>query len=114
MRSLAYIIKTCFLHIPQFINEPSVLVAEFSTGGLPEQGHRQFHLFPNPARDYLRLNVSTGGLGQFAILTLDGRVVKTLFEGGSSTEFDVSDLRSGAYIVKVQSNLTHRSRFVKQ
>jgi len=103
-----------FDYNPPVITDPSVLVAELSTGVVQEQRHGQFHLFPNPARDYLRVNVSTGDLGLIAILTLDGRVVKTLFEGGSSTEFDVSDLRPGAYIVEVQSNTTHRTRFVKQ
>jgi hypothetical protein len=80
------------------ITEPSVLVAEFSTG---EQDADAWDLsvFPNPGRD--RFTIQAAGAFSVRVTDLLGREVLRSGWGGSLMEMDASGLRSGAYVLHV-------------
>jgi uncharacterized repeat protein (TIGR01451 family) len=84
------------------ITEPSVLVAEFSTG-LPETPTTDLRIFPNPATSFL--HIADPALFQGALVwsihSLDGRDVllgkNTTSDGG----IDISMLASGTYLLVI-------------
>jgi hypothetical protein len=61
---------------PPVITEPSVLVAEFSTGvsGVPETA-AALSVYPNPAKDAVTVRVDSSALQRLVLTALDGRVV---------------------------------------
>ena len=100
-----------FDYNPPVITEPSVLVAEFSTG-VPAASEEGFQVFPNPAHDRVLLVLPRGADRSFALHTPDGRVVEVdarpLAQG---LELDVAALPPGLYTVRTAHG---SARFVKQ
>lgn len=80
------------------ITEPSLLVAEFSTGSSEGIGSGT-RIFPNPVEDRLTVHWADGQHPlAFRILSADGRVVQQVAAGRSSV--DVSGLVSGLYTLQ--------------
>ena len=101
---------------PPVITEPSVLVAEYSTGVLErtnEQG--QLHLLPNPATDHLRIT-SEGTILNILVIAADGREVLRVSPNTQSSLIDVSGLSAGPYVVlsTLYDGTLQRGRFIKQ
>ena len=99
---------------PPVITEPSVLVAEFSTG-VGEVDEPRLQLSPVPVSD--QLNVSSYvEIRSVRIFTADGREVDHRSIKATSGTIDVSVLNAGAYLlVATMSNgSTVRKRFIKQ
>ncbi len=79
------------------ITEPSVLVAEFSTG-VGEERAAGLSVWPIPTSDVLQLN-ATSVIRSVRILSLDGSEVVRHPVNASSTSLDLSALHSGAYLL---------------
>ncbi|MFZ1694403.1 MAG: T9SS type A sorting domain-containing protein [Flavobacteriales bacterium] len=104
-----------FDYNPPVITEPSVLVAEFSTG---EQGQAQvpeaMRLMPNPVNDVLFISAN-GNLASFRITAADGREVMARTVRAASASIAVDQLNAGAYllIVTFTNGNEARERFIK-
>ena len=99
---------------PPIITEPSVLVAEFSTG----VGGRQssaMTLSPVPASDRLSIT-GTDAIERLTVLSADGRVVLRANFRAMSGTLDLHRLSRGAYllIAEMDDGAIMHERFVKQ
>ncbi len=83
---------------PPVITEPSVLVAEFSTG-MEEMSTDHLQVYPVPARTQLNVHSSTL-LKRLSILTLDGRMVRDEPVIGHVASVDLQGLPSDAYLIR--------------
>ena len=92
---------------PPVITEPSVLVAEFSTGVNSTSGSTLM-LAPNPASD--RVLVSAGGatIADLRIFSMDGREVMRSIIRNASGVIDIAALPSGPYTVVVAMADDHK------
>ncbi|MBL7941114.1 MAG: T9SS type A sorting domain-containing protein [Flavobacteriales bacterium] len=91
-----------FDYNPPVITEPSVLVAEFSTGALEPRMGSGLSVFPNPASDEVIIELSSNsGANVLRVLNMDGRVVDTRRISATRTVLDVSDLAIGVYVIEV-------------
>ncbi|MBL8000857.1 MAG: T9SS type A sorting domain-containing protein [Flavobacteriales bacterium] len=68
---------------------------------VPELTAAQLHLWPNPARDEVTLDLADGGPGTFTARDMSGRVVLDARIPRGTTKLDVSHLASGVYMVSV-------------
>jgi uncharacterized repeat protein (TIGR01451 family) len=86
---------------PPVITEPSVLVAEFSTG-IGEQAGPRLMLAPNPATERIRLSIPGSEPSGFLwmIHSSDGRLVASGRSSTTSETIDISSLSSGTYLVR--------------
>ncbi|MFK7807664.1 MAG: T9SS type A sorting domain-containing protein [Saprospiraceae bacterium] len=85
------------------------------------QGDSEMSVFPNPAKDLLRIDLSKtirkNGKWEYRIFNLAGALVqqKWIVLGNGDLELDVSTLEKGFYIVEVKGmEITHVARFVKE
>ncbi|MBL7982018.1 MAG: T9SS type A sorting domain-containing protein [Flavobacteriales bacterium] len=88
---------------PPVITEPSVLVAEFSTG-VENHTPERTGLLPNPATDRIRLvdALSATSALSWSIIALDGRVVRSEKGPFPSDGITIAPLRSGTYALRLQ------------
>ncbi|MBK8497767.1 MAG: T9SS type A sorting domain-containing protein [Flavobacteriales bacterium] len=98
---------------PPVITEPSVLVAEFSTG-VGEEGTTSLLLSPVPVIDQLNV-VSPIEIRSVRIVAADGRDVTQRTVRSSTAAIDVSTLKAGAYllIATMTNGNAVRERFLK-
>lgn len=79
---------------------------------------RAFYVYPNPARDLLRIGSNENALlvTQIAVISLEGRLLLQQNQQGSTDKtLDVSGLPSGLYICKIASSSeTQTIKFLKQ
>jgi hypothetical protein len=103
-----------FDYNPPNITEPSVLVAEFSTG-VGEASTASLLLSPVPVIDQLNI-VSSIEFRSVRIVAADGREVDQRSVRASSAAFDISRLNTGAYllIATLPDGNEVRERFIKQ
>jgi uncharacterized repeat protein (TIGR01451 family) len=99
---------------PPVITEPSVLVAEFSTGA-EEQVISAISLAPVPASDEL-IVTSDAAIANVRIVSADGREVMRVSARSTQLRIDLNGLKSGAYllIAELENGNTARERFIKQ
>ncbi|MBK7483867.1 MAG: T9SS type A sorting domain-containing protein [Flavobacteriales bacterium] len=90
---------------PPVITEPSVLVAEFSTGIPDAKASSTYVAYPVPAAGRIFLsNVTSGNsTNGWSILQVDGRVIRSSNSAFPSNGVDVSDLADGTYLLQVNS-----------
>jgi uncharacterized repeat protein (TIGR01451 family) len=90
---------------PPVITEPSVLVAEFSTGIPDAKASSTYVAYPVPAAGRIFLsNVTSGNsTNGWSILQVDGRVIRSSNSAFPSNGVDVSDLADGNYLLQVNS-----------
>jgi hypothetical protein len=60
-------------------------------------------LMPNPANDYIQIE-STTSISSIEVYSLAGNKVKTFNSNGFNSKINVSELASGSYLLKVNSN----------
>ena len=83
---------------PPVITEPSVLVAELSTGvGVARTD--QLKVFPVPARAQLTV-LSTSQMMRLSVLTMDGRLLREEAIQSRAATIDLQRLPSGAYLIR--------------
>ena len=70
-------------------------------------------LYPNPSNDYFSINTNTSKVQVYAI---SGQLVKSFDNQSSGYQFNISDLKSGIYMVKItdSNNRLKTSRLIKQ
>ncbi|MBK8497760.1 MAG: T9SS type A sorting domain-containing protein [Flavobacteriales bacterium] len=98
------------------ITEPSVLVAEFSTGVAATSSESGVEVFPNPANGSFTVRSLASSIRTVQLLSADGRrVMQGSVTGGSSIGIDATILAPGTYIVVVTggSGEERRTRFIK-
>jgi uncharacterized repeat protein (TIGR01451 family) len=98
---------------PPIITEPSVLVAEFSTG-VEQEERSALSLAPVPASDELILS-SGVAMANVRILGADGREVIRMAARSTHVRIELSGLKSGAYllIAELENGNMARERFIK-
>lgn len=73
----------------------------------PTLGETKVSVYPNPAEDFVTVNVTTerAGAATVQLLSIDGRVMRTermsLVAGGGRTTLNTADLPAGMYVVQV-------------
>jgi uncharacterized repeat protein (TIGR01451 family) len=99
---------------PPIITEPSVLMAEFSTG-VGEVSTDRLQLYPNPATDVLRVRSSAGAIRSIDVCDLAGRSVpvRVASAHGAEVLLDVHMLAQGPYVLRALdvSGTMHHARF---
>ncbi|MDX8338652.1 T9SS type A sorting domain-containing protein [Draconibacterium sp. IB214405] len=76
----------------------------------------QISIYPNPARDFIQLDVSLLlGENQISICDLNGRTLKQTTSAQSHTTLNLTQLTSGIYLLKIESGKeVFTQKFVKQ
>ncbi len=99
---------------PPVITEPSVLVAEFSTG-VQGQSQDDMRLLPNPVNDQLLIS-SDGTIDMITIIAADGREVMRRRMRTTSGTLDVSGLQAGSFflVAILENGSIAHERFIKQ
>lgn len=93
------------------ITQPSVLVAEFSTG-MSNGTKKPLRLLPNPAKDHLLLLMAEGMDRSFTLHAVDGRAVNVDARWtAQGLELDIAALVPGLYVVRTAQG---SARFVKE
>ena len=96
---------------PPVITEPSVLVAEFSTG-VGRIPFTTMLIAPNPATDILRVTLQTALRTNAQVLSVDGRTIAVpITQQAHALELDVRFLAPGPYLIRTEQGT---ARFVKQ
>jgi len=90
-----------FDYNPPVITEPSVLVAELSTG-VVEQHQGRMRPYPNPATDRIFAPCSECGTAPYSVTiqAVDGKVVLQATLTSETEGIDISTLASGAYLLR--------------
>ncbi len=98
---------------PPVITEPSVLVAEFSTG-VGEQLEPGITVSPNPVSALLSVSAASP-IARLSIVSADGRVVHSGNANADRTAIDATSLKGGAYtvIAELHNGSIARARFIK-
>lgn len=102
---------------PPVITEPSVLVAEFSTGVGEGSNEGGLRLYPNPAEQMLNIELpGTSGSMQIEARALDGRLVASTRSQGPLCSLSVAHLSAGLYSLQVTSTegRIYNRLFIKQ
>lgn len=86
------------------------------TTGINEAGvDSEIFVFPNPASDYIKINLKTNTTVEYSIFNLNGKLVKSStlnFNSGNSIQ--IQDLSKGTYILTMEINhVKTTKRFVK-
>ena len=95
-----------------YLSDPFVV----SNTGLIAINTDIFSLYPNPAKDYMKVVLKSPGQGRLKVVSAEGKIIKSiLIEAGEQEyDLDLQELRSGIYIVKLeQESATGIIRFVK-
>jgi len=98
------------------ITEPSVLVAEFSTGVPDAFNGGDVDVFPNPTNGSVTVRSLSGDMRSLALLAMDGRtVLAERLSGISMTEIDLASIASGTYVVVITTGTGEqlRTRLIK-
>ena len=99
---------------PPIITEPSVLVAEFSTGVVAQQTEA-VRVWPNPAQDHLRIRAEEAIIGS-RTYSMDGREIQRGTHSTAEVLIDTRRFATGCYLLEVllTSGSVQRSTFIKQ
>jgi hypothetical protein len=95
---------------PPIITEPSVLVAETSTGiaAVTEDGSR---VWPNPANDQVRIAMNEP-IATIELLSMDGRTVQRFPSSGNEWLFATEGYAAGCYLLAITTRngrVAHRT-----
>jgi len=100
-----------FDYNPPVITDPSVLVAEFSTG-VKETEKDGVRIFPNPATETIHIQLPENTKTTITVFSADGRLVQLpKVEREQRIDLDVRSLSPGIYFLQTASG---SGRFVKQ
>jgi hypothetical protein len=59
------------------------------------------HVFPNPAKNSLKIETGTLNISTISLVQMDGKEVKSLSNLGSQIELNISNLDAGYYLMKI-------------
>ncbi|MFN0030779.1 MAG: T9SS type A sorting domain-containing protein [Flavobacteriales bacterium] len=72
-----------------------------NTVDVKETGSNAFGIFPNPGRDVLSVNVSSGIAQKISIYTIEGKLIRQMKVNTSTMRIDLTDLSEGMYHITV-------------
>ncbi len=100
---------------PPVITEPSVVSIELPTR-ISAQPLQMPNTYPNPAQAVLNVVLPTPEAYTADLVSMDGRVLRSLGVIRSGTTIDVASLASGAYLLRLASPMhgVSQARFVKE
>jgi len=102
---------------PPIITEPSVLVAEFSTG-LEAMELGGLIVFPVPVQRTLSIYLQDPAdqVAEWMVMSVDGRVLEQGSNAAGRSFIDVGRLSAGTYLfwLRTQAGTVHQRRFVKE
>ncbi|MEZ4756887.1 MAG: hypothetical protein R2817_08680 [Flavobacteriales bacterium] len=84
---------------PPIITDPSVLVAEFSTG-VEETGGADIRVYPNPNAGHMTVLSSAGPMEQLDLFASDGRLLRTFNPRNERMDLDLVELEPGHYLLR--------------
>lgn len=70
--------------------------------GVAERDVPQFHTYPNPATDYVRVAPSITEPYRCQVLDMEGRLLRVVESNGEQSTVDVSDLARGVYTLRME------------
>lgn len=74
-------------------------------------GENNIRIYPNPASDFIKLNVA----GDVEVYSVNGMLIKSVNDYQALQNINVSDLKVGVYIVKIKYNNSNKTvRFIKK
>lgn len=83
----------------------------YSKQAAVEEAVFSFKCYPNPAQNQVKISLDQGKEnGTVEILDLNGQVLLRKTVQGSETEFDLTPLANGMYLIHYQSNVTHATQ----
>jgi hypothetical protein len=89
------------------------LVRDNSSLGNSDADLENFNLYPNPAKNKLKVNSKNEPLKQIEVFNVLGqRIINLNFSSSLSENIDISSLNTGMYLVKI-NNLTTKRLIVK-
>jgi uncharacterized repeat protein (TIGR01451 family) len=99
------------------ITEPSVLLAEFSTGLTDTPGPTgALSVYPNPTKDMVTVRLDQSAHQRLVLTALDGRMVAGIPCSGTIASFDIGDVSPGSYtlVVHAADGRSLRTSLLKQ
>jgi len=102
---------------PPISTEPSVLVAEFSTG-VEAMEAGGLIVFPVPVQRTLSIFLQDPAdqVAEWLVMSIDGRVLERVSNAAGRSFIDVGRLAGGTYLfwLRTQAGTVHQRRFVKE
>lgn len=90
--------------------------SDFSVLGLAKENQLDFTVYPNPVRDDLNIQLPTGTkIAEIAVFDMSGKLIRNATISAQNTKVNVSELSTGVYILKLNSDGKIGSRqFIKE
>jgi hypothetical protein len=111
--SVPYVLSACFSpSIPSECETP----CQSTTSVIEHQMMNELQIAPVPAANFISVNIGFDSPVHIEIFTLNGHLVLTKLSVGHGEQIDISNLKSGAYIVIAKSdqpNKFYKGKFVK-
>lgn len=76
--------------------------ATVSVPEIPLSGLSDFHVFPNPAKDYVTVRTNAGDV--ISLFDIRGNLISSKTAPGDDTVIDLSGLARGMYLIRVTGN----------
>ncbi len=70
--------------------------------GIAENVQIQAKVFPNPARDLITVQLEADVAKKISLLDIAGRIIETRIPVSRQTQFDLSSLADGVYLIKIE------------
>ena len=98
-----------------YFDDLSVKIIEASSSGIPANELANFSIYPNPASNYLKINVPVEGKEyQLDIISTTGQVISQHTVSNSKPLIDLTNISKGIYFIKVFSEGTSKvCKFIK-
>lgn len=113
-------LPTCSIQTKANINTSrSNIKQQFSnaSAGIPSisKSSISFELSPNPASDYITVELGKPTIGKLSITDLNGRVLKSIHLIGDFYTISIDDMANGHYFVNIEQNgVVSSKKFIKK
>lgn len=96
---------------PSIVMDAFIEKSVLNTGSFEFKNNSLFQVYPNPSGHSITIKTLDTNLETIHIFDLTGKKIRTVQAAGTITTINISTLKSGIYILKV--NNTHSLRFLK-
>lgn len=78
----------------------------YTATGINNELSNKVNAYPNPTSDFLKFNFDqlNAGTAKLEIISIDGRIIKTIDDVKSNQNIDIHELNSGIYMFKLHTN----------
>ena len=85
------------------------------TASISNNGIKSLSIYPSPANNYLVVKTENVAITSLTVVDVNGKLISTNTPQNSSVKLDVSQLKSGVYLLKIETaNGSEVKRFIKQ